>query len=196
MLVACNPSIPPTPDAVVMGTALAQTDQARAALTQVVIPTNTPEPIPTETAEPTRTLRPTNSPIPTITSIITVPTITTVPTLDPGEHTLPSELSTQVYLDNYEQVNEIDFVTNPIKYENKLIKLSGFLLNILSDKEFQIFIKSAPKAFILISDAQYNDLEIGDDLTIYGKGAGEHCFKNQLGDQVCQPLVIEAVILK
>ena len=53
-------------------------------------------------------LQPINS-LSTITSIITVPTITTVPTLDPGEHTLPSELSTQVYLDNYEQVNEIDF---------------------------------------------------------------------------------------
>lgn len=188
---------------------------------QTVLP-NTEVTKPTQTAYPTYTIAPTYTPYPTYTQapsqtarvIVVTPTNTSTPTLtptplqsptptqpptntsQPWQLTSTAVAATNVYLQQFEQVNVRDFVTYPDKFKNKKIKVSGTIFNVNGDDQFQIWISGTRDPAYIIAKESFDDLYENNFVTIYGEGQGENCGKNAYGGEVCQPLIYGLIIQK
>jgi uncharacterized membrane protein YcgQ (UPF0703/DUF1980 family) len=205
-LSACSPSV------TAIETTISNTEAAKptqtAYPTYTIIPTYTP--YPTHTPYPTYTQAPTQTPKVIVVTLTNTPTQTLTPTpiksptsTLPPTNTLQSwqltqevAKKTQVYLQEFEQVNVRDFITYPDKFKGKKIKLSGSIFNINGNDEFQIFISGTSEAAYIISREPFDDLYENNYVTIYGFGNGEDCFKNVYNAEICQPMVDAVIIQK
>ena len=167
--------------------------------TRTGYPTNTPfptyTPLPTYTKVPTYTpiikiVTPTNTSEPTSTN---TPTLTNTPEYNAYQLTATSYVATASHLASFEQVQWRDFITYPDKYDEKKIRLSCRVFNVVKgSKHIQCYISGTYEAFYVKFIDSFDDIYEDDYLNIYGTGDGLECFTNTMGSQVCQPLVKDA----
>jgi hypothetical protein len=192
------------PSAEAMSTAVAQT--------QAAIPTATPEPVDTPT--PTQTSKPTQTNTPT-----RIPTKTPTPTTEPLTATAVSEekqatrqalhiaatawkryaiaSATAFYesyvatkIAEYQPVDLRDFITYPDAHAGEKVVMRGQIFNISGDV-VQIWVRGHDAVYIEMEDTISGIYE-DDYITVYGTVYGSYCFENTMGNQVCQPALIDA----
>lgn len=178
--------------------------------TQTSYPTNTPYPTytkePTQTAvfltkvvTATNTLTPTmtHTPTPTPTPLHSpTPTIPPTATFTTWQKTAEAVKATNAFFAQYTVPDRRDFLTYPDKLKNQKLKMQCRIFNVVGYRDIQCYITGTYDAFYVSMKNNFDNLYENEYITIYGIGAGEHCFTNRMGNQTCQPLINQAFFTK
>lgn len=141
----------------------------------------------TAAAVPSNTATLTNTPL---------PTATFTPTLSPDLLTANAQATRSAEIARYQPIDVRELITYPNNHIGELITISGRVFNINSDTELQIMVGDTFDAVYIVSRDPFTGIYEDDTITVYGLVFGENCGENAFGAQVCQPLLMDALLIK
>jgi hypothetical protein len=191
--------------------------QTAIAATQAANPTGTasPEPTLTRTASstPTRTASPTRTATATRTDTATP--------LPPGTQTALARFATQTAVSlhstatrqaanargtatvqaywahatliaQYTRIPARELITYPDSHTGERVVVQGWVFNVNGNEELQMYVRGTYDAIYVVMASPFSDIYEDMSITVYGTVAGETCFTNAYGAEVCQPLLVDA----
>lgn len=145
----------------------------------------------TQTAEamPTVTFTPaaTQTPVPTPTFTVTIaPELLT----QQAQATLAAEIA------RYQPIDIRELITYPKNHIGEFIVVTGKVFNVNSDTELQMWVGDGLDAVYVVSREAFKSIYEDDTIKVYAIIFGENCGQNAFGSEVCQPLLMDALIEK
>lgn len=137
--------------------------------------------------------------IPSNTSTLTstpLPTATDTPTLSPDILTANAQATWAAEIAKYQPIDPRELITYPNNHIGEFIVVDGRVFNINSDTELQIMVGDNFDAVYIVTKDPFTGIYEDDTITVYGLVFGENCGENAFGAQVCQPLLMDALIVK
>ena len=185
--------------------------------TEILIPTSTIVPtetlIPTNTLIPTKTLIPTIAPTPDATKTQQAKAIATVKaqqreatkiawqateTVEYQQRMVTATVKAQqrkaTAIAQYQKIDYRELVSYPEEHIGEKVLVEGRVFNVNSTTQMQIFLGWTSDAAYIIARESFYGIYEDDRVIVYGVVDGENCGENAYGAEICQPLIIKAIV--
>lgn len=97
---------------------------------------------------------------------------------------------------SFKPIDIRELITYPKSHIGEEVMVKGEIFNINGNTEMQIWVGGNLDAVYVVMKKSFSGIYEDDRITVYGTIAGENCGTNSYGNEICQPLIIDAFYTK
>ena len=160
--------------------------------------TATPRFTPTETSTPTITPTPTrtSTSTPTANATKTQQAIANATIGANATATKVAAIARTTEIAQYQKIDYQELYTYADEHVGEKVFVEGRVFNVNSKTELQIWLGWTHEAGYIIAKKPFSEIYEDNWVYVYGIVDGENCGENAYGAEICQPLIIDAIVEK
>lgn len=162
--------------------------------THTATPKFTPTETPTPTVTPTPTRTPTSTPTPNATQ--TQQAIAKATIGANATATKVAALARATEIAQYQKIDYKELATYPDDLIGEKVFVEGRVFNVNSRTELQIWLGWTYDAAYIVAKKPFSEIYEDNWVLVYGVVEGENCGTNAYGAEICQPIIINAIVEK
>ena len=102
--------------------------------------------------------------------------------------------ATATEIAQYQKIDYRELVSYPEEHIGEKVLVEGRVFNVNSTTQMQIFLGWTSDAAYIIARESFYGIYEDDRVIVYGVVDGENCGENAYGAEICQPLIIKAIV--